>query len=173
MIIWFTGISGVGKTTIAKKLHALLSKKLILIDGDALRKINNYDLGYTKEDRDVNAKRLINLVEYLSNQKIDIIVCANITSLKFRKIVRKKLRKFYEIHISAKIDNLLKRDYKNLYKNALKKKINNVVGFDIPYKKPKSCYMYLENNLSKKDFLKNAKIIKKKLFNSKKYKTLI
>ena len=56
MIIWFTGISGVGKTTIAKKLHALLSKKLILIDGDALRKINNYDLGYTKKDRDVNAK---------------------------------------------------------------------------------------------------------------------
>lgn len=173
MIIWFTGISGAGKTTIAKKLHTLLSKKIILIDGDALRAINNNDLGYTKKDRDINAKRLINLVEYLSNQKIDIIVCANITSLKFRRVIKKKLKKFYEIHISAKIDNLLKRDYKNLYKDALDKKIVNVVGVDIPYKKPKNCYMYLENDLSKKDFLKNAKIIKNKLFTSSKYKTLI
>ena len=53
MIIWFTGISGAGKTTIAKKLHTLLSKKIILIDGDALRAINNNDLGYTKKDRDI------------------------------------------------------------------------------------------------------------------------
>ena len=149
-----------GKDYYCKKITYTVIKKIILIDGDALRAINNNDLGYTKKDRDINAKRLINLVEYLSNQKIDIIVCANITSLKFRKIIKRKLKKFYEIHISAKIDNLLKRDYKNLYKDALNKKISNVVGVDIPYKKPKNCYMYLENDLSKKDFLKNAKIIK-------------
>lgn len=164
MIIWFTGISGVGKTTIAKKLQLSIKKKTILIDGDALRAINDNDLGYSKEDRDRNARRLINLVNYISRQEIDVIVCANITSLKFRKIIKKKLKKFYEIHISAKIDNLLKRDYKNLYKNAFKKKIKNVVGVDIPYKQPKDCYMYLKNDFSKKVFLKNVFIIKRKLF---------
>lgn len=164
MIIWFTGISGVGKTTIAKKLKTLIKKKTILIDGDAIRAINDNDLGYSKQDRDRNAIRLINLVDYISNQGIDVIVCANITSLKFRKIIKDKFKKFYEIHISAKIQNLLRRDYKKLYKNALNKKIKNVVGVDISYKKPIDCYMYLENNLSKKEFLKNAILIKKKLF---------
>ena len=164
MIIWFTGISGVGKTTIAKKLKLLIKRKIILIDGDAVRAINNNDLGYSKQDRDKNALRLINLVEYISKQEIDVIVCANLTSLKFRKIINKKLKKFYEIHISAKIENLLKRDYKHLYKNALNKKIKNVVGVDIAYKRPKKCYIYLENNLSKKEFLKNAILIKKKIF---------
>ena len=164
MIIWFTGISGTGKTTIAKKLQSLIKKKTIVVDGDALRAINNNDLGYNKNDRDKNAKRLINLVNYISSQKIDVIVCANITSLKFRKILKKKLKKFYEIHISAKVENLIKRDYKSLYKNAFRKKIKNVVGVDIPYKRPTDCYMYLENNLSKKKFLDNAIFIKKKLF---------
>ena len=167
MIIWFTGISGVGKTTIAKKLQSSLKSKVILIDGDEIRKINNNDLGYSKKDRDKNAIRLINLVEYISNQKIDVIVCANLTSLKFRNMLKKKLRFFYEIHITAKLENLLKRDYKLLYKDALNKKIINVVGVDISYQKPKGCYMYLQNNSSKKDFLKNAYRIKKNLF--KKY----
>lgn len=129
-----------------------------------MRAINENDLGYSKKDRDRNAIRLINLVHYISNQGLDVIVCANITSLKFRKIIKNKFKKFYEIHISAKIENLLKRDYKKLYKNALSKKIRNVVGVDIAYKKPLNCYMYLENNLSKKKFLKNAIVIKKKLF---------
>lgn len=164
MIIWFTGISGAGKTTIAKYLHLKIKKKTVLIDGDAVRAINNNDLGYTKKDRDENAKRLINLVQYLSNQKIDIIVCANLTSLKFRKLIKKKLKNFREIHISASLKNLLKRDYKGLYKKALSKKITNVVGVDIKYNKPNNCFLYLENNSTKKNFLKNTNKIIKKIF---------
>ena len=106
-------------------------------------KINNNDLGYKKIDRDKNAKRLINLVEYLSNQNINLIVSANITSIKFRKIIKKKLRNFYEIHISAELKSLLKRDHKSLYKKALSKKIKNVVGVDIKYYRPKNCFLYL------------------------------
>tara|TARA_B110000503_G_C6791423_1_gene267429 strand:+ start:21 stop:527 length:507 start_codon:yes stop_codon:yes gene_type:complete len=159
MIIWFTGISGVGKTTIANHLQKSLNNKALLIDGDALRKINNNDLGYTKRDRDLNAKRMINLIEYISKQKINIIVCANITSIRFRKIIKKKIKNFYEIHISANMNSLLKRDYKKLYQNSFSKKIKNVVGVDIDYIKPKNCFMYLENNFSKKNFLGNSKFI--------------
>lgn len=135
-----------------------------MIDGDVIRKINNNDLGYSKIDRDTNAKRLINLAEYLSKQDINLIVSANITSIKFRKIIKKRLRNFYEIHITAEMKNLLKRDYKNIYKNAFSKKIKQVVGVDIKYYKPKNCFLYLENNSNKKNFLKNVNLIIKKIF---------
>lgn len=164
MIIWLTGISGVGKSTIAKALYSKLKRRFIMIDGDVIRKINNNDLGYSKIDRDTNAKRLINLAEYLSKQNINLIISANITSIKFRKVIKKKLRNFYEIHISAEMKNLLKRDYKNIYKNALSKKIKEVVGVDIKYHKPKNCFLYLENNSNKKSFLKNVNLIIKKIF---------
>jgi len=164
MIIWLTGISGVGKSTIAKALYSKLKKRFIMIDGDVIRKINNNDLGYSKIDRDTNAKRLINLAEYLSKQDINLIVSANITSIKFRKIIKKRLRNFYEIHITAEMKNLLKRDYKNIYKNAFSKKIKQVVGVDIKYYKPKNCFLYLENNSNKKNFLKNVNLIIKKIF---------
>lgn len=166
MIIWFTGISGTGKTTIGRYLQKITKKKTLLIDGDAIRKVNGNDLGYTKKDRDLNALRIINLVEYLSKQKINIIVCANITSVIFRKFIKKKIKKFYEIHITGEIKNLLKRDYKNLYKNAFSKQIKNVVGVDIKYNKPKNCFMYLENNSTKKNFLKNAKLVLNKIRHS-------
>jgi adenylylsulfate kinase-like enzyme len=165
VIIWFTGISGVGKTTIAKHLQKSLNNSAILIDGDAIRKINNNDLGYTKRDRDLNAKRMINLIEYLSMQKINIIVSANITSIRFRKVIKKKIKNFYEIHIFANMSSLLKRDYKKLYKNSFSKKIKNVVGVDIDYIKPKKCFMYLENNSSKKNFLGNTKFIIQRIKN--------
>ena len=67
MILWFTGISGVGKTTIAKYVYKKLKKKrknLIHIDGDNFRKMFNNDLGYRLKDRDKNATRLINFVNY-------------------------------------------------------------------------------------------------------------
>ena len=78
-------------------------------------------------------------------------------------LLKKKIKKFYEIHITGEMKNLLKRDYKNLYKNAFSKQIKNVVGVDIKYTKPKNCFMYLENNSTKKNFLKNAKLVLKKI----------
>ncbi len=171
MILWITGISGTGKTTIAKQLYRKFKKKYkksLYLDGDEIRSVFQNNLKYTLKDRNKNAERFISLVKYLSDQKINLIISANITSNKYRLIARKKLKNFIEIHISANLKNLIKRDYKGLYKNALKGKIKNVVGVDIKYQKPEKVDFILENNGSKKEFLNNIKYILLSLKKSKK-----
>lgn len=128
MVIWLIGISGSGKTTIGKKLYLHLKKKiknLIFLDGDLFRELMNNDVGYSKKDRDKNAERMIKFAEYILNQNINIIFAANLTSSKYRNLAKKKFKKnYFEVYIETSLDNLIKyRDYKNLYKDALKKKL--------------------------------------------------
>ena len=158
MVIWFTGISGSGKTTLGKKFFEILKKKhqnSIFLDGDKFRDIFKNDLGYTLKDRDRNAQRLTRLAQALSTQKINIVIAANLTSYKYRVWCRKKIQNYFEVYIDVKKDQLMKRDYKKLYKKVFQKKIKNVVGIDLPFTKPKGAHLYLENNNSKKDLLKN------------------
>ena len=166
MVIWITGISGTGKSTIGKKLFEVVKKKYpatIFFDGDQFRKIFQNDINYTLKDRDVNAIRLTRLIKDLSMQKVNIIISANLTNVKFRKWMRKNVKKYYEVYISASLKNLLKRDYKNLYSKAIKKKIKNVVGVDLPFVIPKNSDLYLKNDETKKNFLKKIKLILKDL----------
>ena len=90
-IIWITGISGTGKTTLAKYYKRFL-KKFIWIDGDEFRKLFNNDLGYTLKERNKNAERLINFVKFLNKQKISLIISANLTSDIYKKNVKKFLK---------------------------------------------------------------------------------
>lgn len=162
MVIWITGISGSGKTTLGKKIFKSLKKKYlssIFFDGDKFRKIFDNDLKYTLKDRDKNAHRLTRLIKALSDQKINVVVAANLTSHKYRTWCRKNIKNYFEIYIEVKKNNLLKRDYKNLYCRVIKKKIKNVVGIDLPFKKPTGSHLYLKNNKTKKDFLKNVDMI--------------
>ena len=94
MIIWITGISGAGKTTLGKALFKKFKKKnnsTIYLDGDQIRNIFNKDLNYSLKDRNLNAERLTKLVKYLSEQKKNIIISANLTSTKYRTWCRKNL----------------------------------------------------------------------------------
>jgi adenylylsulfate kinase-like enzyme len=173
MVIWLIGISGSGKTTIGKKLYLHLKKKiknLIFLDGDLFRELMNNDVGYSKKDRDKNAERMIKFAEYILNQNINIIFAANLTSSKYRNLAKKKFKKnYFEVYIETSLDNLIKyRDYKNLYKDALKKKIKNVVGIDIKYKKPQRPNLIIDNNLKRSNFneilnfiISKSKILKK------------
>tara|TARA_B100000787_G_C16169817_1_gene285865 strand:- start:502 stop:1005 length:504 start_codon:yes stop_codon:yes gene_type:complete len=163
MIIWITGISGVGKTTLAKKLYKTLKKKItniVHIDGDQFRKMFNNDLGYSLKDRDLNAQRMINFVKFLNQFKINIIISANLTSQKYRIYCKKNIVNFYEIHISAELKTLIKRDKKQIYNQKNKSKI---VGIGIKNITNNTSFIKLENNYSKNDFLKNEKDILKKL----------
>tara|TARA_B100000989_G_scaffold298197_1_gene286509 strand:- start:197 stop:703 length:507 start_codon:yes stop_codon:yes gene_type:complete len=167
MILWFTGISGVGKSLIANNLYKILhktKKNLVHVDGDIFRKMLGNDLGYTLKDRDKNAVRIINFVTFLNKQGINVIVSANLTSKKYRLYCKKKFKKFLEVSIYTDYKTLKKRDKKNIYKS---KNLSNVVGYGIKNTINNTASLKITNNGSKKDFIKNIfrinKIIKKKL----------
>ena len=159
MIIWFKGISGVGKSTLGRFYYLKKKKKkknLIFLDGDIFRSLFNNDLGYSLNDRNRNANRLCNFVKFLDLHKINVIISANLTSKKYRIWAKKNLKNYISILIESDLSILQKRDKKKIYE---KKK--NIVGIDISYKKPDNCDIYIKNNSNKKYFLNNAKIIDK------------
>jgi len=166
VVIWITGISGSGKSTFGKfffRKFKKIKKNTIFFDGDEFRKIFLDDIKYTLQDRDKNALRLTSLVKYLSDQNINIVISANITSQKFRNWCRKNIKNYFEVFIDVPMKILIKRDYKKLYEKALKKKIKNVVGVDIPFIKPKKPDLILKNIKSKKYLYKNYSLIFKKI----------
>ena len=170
MVIWITGISGSGKSTLGKFFYKNFKKKYkntIFFDGDEFRKIFLDDIKYTLTDRDKNAIRLTSLVKYLSDQQINIVISANITSQRFRNWCRKNIKNYFEIFIDTPFNLLLKRDYKNLYKNALNKKIKNVVGVDIKFIKPKKPHYVILNNENKKKLYSFYPLIIKQLKKNK------
>ena len=160
MILWFSGISGVGKTTIAKKIYLKLKKKnnnLVWIDGDEFRKIFKNDLKYSLTDRNKNAQRICSFVKFLSNQKINIILSANLTSNKYRNWCKKNLKNYVSVYIDSDFENLFKRDKKNIYNNKKIKK--NVVGLSIKKNRPTKVDYFINNNYNKKVFLSELKNI--------------
>jgi len=157
MIIWFKGISGVGKSTLGSYFFKFLKKKnnnFIYIDGDIFRKLFNNDLGYTLHDRNINASRLCNFIKFLQSQRINIIVAANLTSKKYQNWAKKNFRDYLSVYIKSELSNLKKRDKKKIYKNK-----KDIVGISIKYDFPKNSDLYIENNLSKKIFLKNIRLL--------------
>ena len=171
MIIWITGISGAGKTHIAKKVHKIVKKKFIntlYLDGDLFREMNGNDIGYSLADRDKNAIRMTKFCKYLDDQNINVICGANLTSQKYRNWCKKNINNYYEVFIDVPFEKLVERDQKNLYKRAIAGKIKNVVGVDIPFIKPKNPDLTVDNSGSKKwvknivdEIIAKSKLIKK------------
>ena len=164
MVIWITGISASGKSTLGKyffKKFKKIKKNTIFFDGDEFRKIFHNDIQYTLRDRDINAIRLTTLVKYVADQKINLIISANLTSQRFRDWCKKNVKNYFEIFIDTPFEKLKERDYKKLYKKALSGKIKNVVGVDIKFTKPKKPDLIIDNSKNKKNLFQNySKILK-------------
>lgn len=149
MIVWITGMSGAGKTTIAQALYNKLKSKnrnLIFLDGDMIRYIMGNDLGHTIYDRRRNAERIQRLCKTLDEQNINVI-CSILCI--FPEILRKNKNLFsnyYEIYIEMNFEKILQRDNKNIYKPALEGKIKKVVGIDIKYPIPENPDLIINNN---------------------------
>ncbi|EPR35618.1 adenylylsulfate kinase [Alkalidesulfovibrio alkalitolerans DSM 16529] len=137
--IWFTGLSGAGKTTLSRKLHDELVRRGLKsewLDGDVVRANLSQGLTYSKQDRDINVLR-IGFVSHLLNRNDVISVVGAIAPYEeTRQKNRKLLGRYVEVFLQCSKEKLIERDCKGLYKKALCGEIKNFTGISDPYESP-------------------------------------
>ncbi|HNT34368.1 MAG TPA: adenylyl-sulfate kinase [bacterium] len=137
--LWFTGLSGAGKSTLAEQVEQILLErgmKVEILDGDVVRTNLSKGLGFSKEDRDINIRR-IGFVCHLLTRNDVVAISAAISPYKsVRNENRKLIGRFVEVYVKCPIEVLSERDVKGLYKKALKGEIKNFTGVDDPYEEP-------------------------------------
>tara|TARA_Y100000588_G_C14069752_1_gene845268 strand:+ start:127 stop:639 length:513 start_codon:yes stop_codon:yes gene_type:complete len=161
MVIWLTGLSDSGKTSISKEFLRISSKenKFISIDGDDIRLIFNNKLGFSKPERIKHINHIQKLAKFLEQNHIMVIVSALYCNSDILKWNRKNFKKYIEVFVKTDKKTLIKRDTKGIYNNYKNKKMKNVVGFDIRYFAPKNPDILIDTN--KSSIEKSAKKIYK------------
>jgi len=169
MVVWLIGLSGAGKTTLAKEIVAGTSIKnhnTVLLDGDVIREIFNNDLGYSMEDRLLNAKRICQLGKFLDDQGVNV-VCAILSIFpETRDWNRKNIKNYYEVYIETPIEILADRDSKGIYGKYKRGEISKVVGMDIDFPVPDKPDLVIKNINSKEELLSFAKPIIERILKS-------
>lgn len=140
-IVWFTGLSGAGKSTIAnivdQRLFAM-SRHTMLLDGDNVRHGLNQDLGFSEADRVENIRRVGEVAKLMADSGL-IVICSFISPYRAeRDMVRRLVTEdeFIEVFVDTPIEECARRDPKGLYAKARSGKINNFTGIDAPYETP-------------------------------------
>jgi adenylylsulfate kinase len=138
--VWFTGLSGSGKSTIAEMLyHELRARELKteILDGDVVRQNLSKGLGFSKEDRDTNILRIGFVADLLTRNGVATICCPISPYKAARDAVRAQIGEFVEIYVHATVEEIAaNRDPKGLYKKALAGEITGFTGVDDPYEAP-------------------------------------
>ncbi|XGV95062.1 MAG: adenylyl-sulfate kinase [Leptolyngbya sp. BL-A-14] len=138
-VIWLTGLSGAGKTTIAQTLERVLlarQLKVEVLDGDVIRTNLSQGLGYTKEDRDTNVRQVGFVAKLLSRNGVIVIVAAISPYRQVRDEVKATIHPFFEVYVNAPFATCEARDVKGLYAAARQGKIKQFTGLDAPYEHP-------------------------------------
>lgn len=142
--MWFTGLSGAGKTAIAKPLSEALKDrglKVERLDGDIVRQSLTSDLGFTKEDRDENIRRITFVAKLLTRNGVAVI-CSFISPYRERRArTRQEIEEgggFIEVYVECPLEVCAKRDVKGLYEKAFAGEIDNFTGVSDPYEAPEN-----------------------------------
>lgn len=138
-VIWLTGFSGSGKSTIARSLLGELKArglKVEAFDGDEVRRNLSKGLGFSKEDRDTHNKRIIYVAKLLTRNGVNAIISLISPYRSTRAFARENLPNFMEVYLKCSIKECIKRDPKGLYKKALAGEITNMTGIQDPYEEP-------------------------------------
>tara|TARA_B110000858_G_C17639202_1_gene397263 strand:- start:33 stop:575 length:543 start_codon:yes stop_codon:yes gene_type:complete len=169
ILFWITGLSGSGKTSLAKKIFPIIKKKYgptVHLDGDTLRNILNLN-GYSYEERLSNAKIYNRIIKLLTEQNINVLISLVALMRIPRAWNRKYIKKYIEIYIKSEVKKIILKDRKKIYKNNV-----NVVGVNIKPEFPKSPDIIIDNKFNNNlDFIKSELVDKiAGIVDKKKYK---
>ena len=137
--VWFTGFSGAGKTTIAEALTEELNNqgyKLEVLDGDEIRENLTKDLGFSKEDRDTNIRRIGFVAKLLARNGVIVLIPVISPYRAIRDEMRANINNFVEVFVNAPLSVCEERDVKGLYKKVRAGEIKQFTGIDDPYEPP-------------------------------------
>ena len=139
--LWFTGLSGAGKSTVSDIIERRLREsnaKVEVLDGDVVRTNLSKGLGFSKEDRDTNIRRIGFVCEILSRNGVIAIAAAISPYKDIRDEIRSRIDHFVEVYAHCPMDTLVERDVKGLYKKALAGEIKQFTGVSDPYEAPEN-----------------------------------
>jgi adenylylsulfate kinase len=150
--LWFTGLSGAGKSTLANLVAQELRNRqhrVEILDGDEVRMNLSKGLGFSKEDRDTNIRRIGYVCHLLARNGVIAISAAISPYRDVRDEVRRMHDRFFEVYMKCTIEKLAERDVKGLYKKALAGEIKNFTGVSDPYEEPLNPELVVDSGLER------------------------
>lgn len=148
--VWFTGLPSSGKSTLARMLEPVIEQrglKVNVFDGDEVRENLSKGLGFSKEDRDTNIRRIAYVAGLVSRHGGVAITCAISPYQEIRKEARRNIGRFVEVFVHCPVETCIERDVKGLYKKALSGEIKNFTGVSDPYEDPVAPEVVVDTHL--------------------------
>lgn len=139
--VWFTGLSGAGKTTLGKMLaDELLAKgvKIERLDGDVVRQGLCKDLGFSAEDREKNIERIVFVAQLLNRNGVSVVASFITPYRRMRRLCREQIGRYAEVFVRCPLEVLIRRDDKGLYKKALAGELSGFTGISDPFDEPEN-----------------------------------
>jgi adenylyl-sulfate kinase len=137
--VWFTGLPSSGKSTLARMLEDVLRDRgfhVEVLDGDEVRLRLSKGLGFSKEDRDENIRRIAYVAKVITRCGAVAITCAISPYREIRNEAREEIGRFVEVYVKCDLEECIRRDVKGLYKKAIEGEIKNFTGISDPYEEP-------------------------------------
>jgi len=147
--LWFTGLSGAGKSTLSLAVADVLRSRgarVEIMDGDEVRENLSKGLGFSREDRDTNIRRIGYVCHLLSRNGVIVISAAISPYRSVRDENRARIGDFVEVYVKCPLEVAIERDVKGLYKKALAGEIKNFTGVSDPYEEPLSAEVVVETD---------------------------